>query len=304
MLGYTVPLYQRLTARALGDYQRYYCETCHQLKAQFGLLSTATVNYDMTFNTIILNAVMGGDDSFEKTPKSMRCVFRKPYTDQEMFRKMAAYTILITKWELYDDICDKPSMKTRLIDLVLSKAISKAQEEFPEYDRIVGEGFEELRNFEQDGCTDPLKMGRAFGRALTKPLSDIAGEYDFPKLRELYTNLTTAVYVMDAIDDLEDDYMDGTYNPFVRACPKFVNRSEYMTQNVYQITELMNGVMKDLQTAYKGVRERMTCMTEVTDNIIYLGIPESAKNAVAGRSEAKMSVKNLLERRKERTSTY
>ncbi|MCQ2079797.1 MAG: DUF5685 family protein [archaeon] len=304
MLGYTVPLYQRLTARSLGDYQRYYCETCHQLKAQFGLLSTATVNYDMTFNTIVLNAVTGGDDSFEKTPKSIRCVFRKPYTDQEMFRRMAAYTILITKWELYDDICDKPSMKTRLIDTVLSRAITKAETEFPEYDRIVGEGFEQLRTFEADGCTDPVKMGRAFGEALARPLSDIAGDHDFPALRDLYANLTTAVYVMDAIDDIEDDFMDGTYNPFLRSCPRFVNRAEYMAQSESQLTELVNNVMRDLQESYRAVRERMAFMTEVTDNIIYLGIPESAKNAVAGRSEAKMSVKNLLERRKERTSTY
>ena len=203
MFGYTVPLYQRLTAKNLADYQRYYCETCHQLKAQFGLVSAAAVNYDMCFNTIVLNSVMGGDDSFDRTPKSWRCVFRKPYTDQEVFRRMAAYTILLTKWELYDDEVDKPSMKTKFIDLALSRAISKAESEYPEYDRIVGEGFGRLRDLEAEGCTDPVLMGTTFGKALTEPLSDIAGEADSPALRALYTSLTTAVYVMDAVDDLE-----------------------------------------------------------------------------------------------------
>lgn len=44
-------------------------------------------------------------------------------------------------------------------------------------------------------------------------------------------------------------------------------------------------------------------MKEVTDNIIFLGIPESAKNAIAGRGMAKLSVKNALDRRKDRIST-
>ena len=304
MFGYTVPLYGRLSARELADYQRYYCETCHQLKAQFGLVATAAVNYDMCFNTIILNSVMHGDDSFELTPKSWTCVFRKPFTDQKVFRSMAAYTILLTKWELFDDKVDKPSLKTRIIDLTLSRAIAKAEETFPEYDRIVGEGFQRLRDLEADGCTDTVRMGRVFGEALTEPLSDIAGEADSPALRSLYTDLTAAIYVMDAVDDLEDDYKDGTYNPLLRACPRFINRDDYMQKNLYQVTDLMNSVMKSLQDSYRRVREDMTCMKAVTDNIVFLGIPESAKNSVAGRGGAKLSVKNALDRRKDRTATY
>ena len=304
MFGYTVPLYQRMSARNLDDYQRYYCETCHQLRSRFGLVSTAAVNYDMTFNTIILNSVRNGDNSFPGTPKSVGCVLKRNGTEDEVFGKMAAYTILLTKWELYDDKCDKPSVKTRFIDLVLAKAIAKAESEYPEYDRIVGEGFEKLRGLEQEGCTDAKRMGRMFGEALTAPLSDIAGESDSPALRSLYTNLTTAVYVMDAIDDLEDDYRDDTYNPFLKGCARFINRDDYMKKNLYEVSSLISGVVKDLQDSYRQVRERMHFMQEVTDNIIFLGVPESAKNAVAGRSAAKLSVKNTLDLRKERTSTY
>ena len=304
MFGYTVPLYQRMSARNLDDYQRYYCETCHQLRSQFGLVSTAAVNYDMTFNTIILNSVRNGDNSFPGTPKSVGCVLKHGGSTDELFGKMAAYTILLTKWELYDDKCDKPSVKTRFIDLMLAKAIAKAEEEYPEYDRIVGEGFERLRGLEAEGCTDAVRMGRTFGEALTAPLADIAGEYDFPALRRLYTDLTAAVYVMDAIDDLEDDYRDDTYNPFLQACARFINRDDFMKKNLYEISALVNGVVKALQDSYREVREHMHFMQEVTDNIIFLGVPESAKNAVAGRSAAKMSVKNALDLRKERTATY
>ena len=109
---------------------------------------------------------------------------------------------------------------------------------------------------------------------------------------------------MDAIDDLEDDFMDGTYNPFLQECTDFRNRDEYVRKNLYGLTGLVNGVIGDLQRDYSAVRRHMRSMTGVTDNIVYLGVPESAKNAVAGRSAAKMSVKNALDLRKKRTSTY
>ena len=304
MFGYTVPLYARMPFPERAAYQKYYCETCHQLKAGFGLVSTATVNYDMTFNTIVLNAVAGDVQEFEGTPKSVRCVFRGPKADSDIFRKMAAYTVLLTKWELVDDRTDKPSVKTDLIDLTLGRAISKAESMYPEYDGIVGRGFGRLRDMELDGCSDAVRMGKEFGKALTEPLSDIAGDSDFPELRSLFTDLTAAVYVMDAIDDLEDDFMDGTYNPFLQECTDFRNRDEYVRKNLYGLTGLVNGVIGDLQRDYSAVRRHMRSMTGVTDNIVYLGVPESAKNAVAVRSAAKMSVKNALDLRKKRTSTY
>ena len=59
MLGYTVPAYGRLSPADLSRYRRYYCETCHQLHEGFGLTGTLTVNYDMTFNTVLLCGITG-----------------------------------------------------------------------------------------------------------------------------------------------------------------------------------------------------------------------------------------------------
>lgn len=304
MFGYTVPLYSRMPAPERATYQRYYCETCHQLKAGFGLVSTAAVNYDMTFNTIVIDAVAGDGEVFEGTPKSIGCVLRGPKADSDIFRKMAAYTVILTKWEIVDDMEDKPSVKTDLVDLVLGRAISKAEKMYPEYDETVGRGFGRLREMELEGCTDAVRMGKEFGRYLAEPLGDIAGDGDSPAMRGMFADLTAAVYVMDAVDDMEDDFMDGTYNPFLEGCPDFRNRDDYVKGNLYELTGLVNGVIGDLQRDYSAVRKDMKSMTGVTDNIVYLGVPESAKNAVAGRSGARMSVKNAVDLRKKRNATY
>ena len=303
MFGYTIPLYTRMSALDLEAYRRYYCETCHQLREGYGLVSTSAVNYDMAFNLIVLSSVSGFTE-FEGTPSSPRCVFRHPKADSDIFRSMAGYTVLLTKWELYDDLVDKPSLKTRFIDLVLSKAISKAEKLYPEADRTVGEGFSKLRELEAQKCDDPLVLGRTFGRYLSEPMEMMVDPEFSEPLRELFTSLTSIVYVMDAIDDIEDDYMDGTFNPFLVGRDDFVNRKTFMDSEMYNVARLVKGCVQDLQDSYSKVRLLMKGMTGVTDNIVYFGIPESAKNAIAGRGGAKMSVKNALDRRAERNATY
>jgi hypothetical protein len=303
MFGYTLPQYNKMSSSDLGIYQRYYCETCHQLKDNFGLVSTAAVNYDMTFNTIIINAVAGDVQEFDGTKHSMFCVFQDPKADSDIMRKMAGYTILLTKWELVDDAVDKPSMKTNFIDLVLGRAISKAEKLYPEYDRIVGNGFEELRKLESDKCTDVIRIGNTFGRSLSVALSDFAGERSSGELEELFVQLTTLVYILDAIDDLDEDYMNGTYNPYLVNCEYFVNKKDYIAKNIYSLTETVNSVVGSMQKAYNGVKKDMRSCVGVADNIVYYGLPESAKNVLSGTSGAKASVKNTLKGHKERNAS-
>ena len=301
MFGYTVPMYARMSASDLSTYRRFYCETCHQLKAGYGLVSTSAVNYDMTFNTIVLNSVTGGASEMVRTTRSPFCVFKHPGSDSKLLHDMAAYTLLLTKWELYDDRVDKPSLKTDLIELTLGRAVSKAESEFPDYDKYVGDGFRKLRDMELKECTDAAAMGREFGKSLSEALGNIAGKNDTPQLRSLFTELTAAVYVMDAVDDLEQDFMDDTYNPLLADRRSFVNRDVYMKENLYSVTAMLRDVMESLQKAYLEVRKNMTCCVGVTDNVVFHGVTESAKKAVAGNSTAQASVKNILNGHKERS---
>lgn len=300
MFGYTVPAYSRLSPADNNLYRRYYCEGCHQLRAGFGLTGTTTVNYDMTFNTILLNGIMSDCPEFDGTKRRI-CVLDAPKADSSMMRKMAAYTLILTKWELYDDETDLPSAKTKLISFVLRNAMEKAVSLYPEYDEMVGEGFMRLRDMELAGCRDAPRMGREFGKGLTGPLEDISGEFYSRELGDVFTELTAAVYLMDAIDDLEDDFLDGTYNPLLPESG-FVNARRLIDSSVYELTGTVGDVVGSLQGAYSRVRPRMRGNESLCDNIVYYGIPESAKKVIMGEAKAKASIKNILGNRKERLS--
>ena len=301
MFGYTVPSYLKLSPSDMRRYRRYYCEGCHQLKDGFGLRGTFTVNYDMTFNTILLDGLMGEAIDFEGTTRRI-CVLEKPKADSDMMRKMAAYTLILTKWELEDDKTDKPSVKTKVIDTALASAIDKAVDMFPEYDRMVGKGFSDLRALELEGCRDARHMGLVFGDGLTGALKDIAGEYASDDLDCIFRELTAAVYIMDAIDDLDDDFMDGTYNPFL---PEngFTNAKDLIASRTYEFTEIIRETNSSMQGAYSRLRPMMKGNVSLCDNIVYFGIPESAKRVMTGDAIAKSSIKNVLSNRRQRNAS-
>lgn len=300
MFGYTVPAYGKLSPSDVSTYRRYYCEGCHQLRDCFGLTGTATVNYDMTFNTILLCGLTGDPPEIGPTERRL-CVLEHSKVDSELMRSMAAYTLILTKWELEDDETDRPSLKTGLISLTLSRAIEKAVRMHPEYDDMVGRGFSDLRRLELAGCKDARLMGRTFGRGLIGALEDIAGDAYTDDLGELFTELSTAVYIMDAIDDLDDDYMDGTYNPLLPDTG-FVNARTLIDSDVFRITELVNGTIGELQGRYSVVRRGMRGNVSLCDNIVYYGIPESARKVITGNAQAKASIKNVLSNRRDRNS--
>ncbi len=300
MLGYTLPYYNRLSPADNRVYRRYYCEGCHQLRAGFGLRSTLTVNYDMTFNTILLNSVAGDVLDFEGTTSRI-CVLDRPKADSDLMRAMAAYTLILAKWELRDDETDKPSLKSKAASASLSGAIKKAVEKYPEYDRMVGEGFANLHELEVQGCKDAVLMGRTFGEGLIGALRDIAGDSASDDLDNVFRQLSTIVYLMDAIDDLDEDFMAGTYNPFLPD-NGYTNAADYRMKHVYELSEIMNREIGSFQESYSRIRPQMRVGTGICDNIVYFGIPDSVKKVMMGSSTAKTSVKNVLSNRRQRMS--
>ena len=73
----------------------------------------------MTFNTVLLCGITGKALEIGPTEGTI-CVLDGCKTDDDLMRDMAAYTLILTKWELLDDDTDDPSLKSKLISLTLS----------------------------------------------------------------------------------------------------------------------------------------------------------------------------------------
>ena len=57
-----------------------------------------------------------------------------------------------------------------------------------------------------------------------------------------------------------------------------------------------------MQGSYSRVRPSMIGNQSLCDNIVYFGIPESARRVISGNSQAKASIKNMFSNRNARMS--
>ena len=294
MFGYTIPLDMAMSSQDNAAYRGYYCETCHQLRDGYGVMSTIIVSYEMTFASVLLNSVLSGGEQLTEPKTGPLCVFRHSTSSNELMRKLAAYTVLVANNDLVDDKLDGPSIKSNFGLIWMNHSIERARKDFPEYDRLIMEGYEELRVKEQAGCTDPIEMGYTSAKSMIDVMRLMNGDEWTPVLEELFRNLGAWVYIMDAIDDLDDDWKKDQYNPFLAGKDEFPGSQEFITANLYSISEIVGTVVGRIQKAYTELRPSMHMNTGICDNIIFQGVPTTVKLVMSGRSKMKPTLTDMI----------
>jgi hypothetical protein len=235
----------------------------------------------MTFNSIILNSISSEGIERQNIKNGMVCILGKRAVN-ELLEKIAGYTIILTKWELEDDKRDNASIRSGAARLALGRAIRKAERIYAEYDEQVAKGFEILMRMESEGCTDAVRIGRTFSETLMPAMRDIAGDTWNKDLEDLLIGMGTMIYVIDAVDDIDEDIRNGTFNPFLAGyeCPP--GKDEFIRDEVYKITDMTHNIMKDIQTSYSSIRGSMRFHKGIGDNVIFHGIPDSVKRVLCG----------------------
>jgi len=297
MFGYTIPIESMLSSIDTKIYRNYYCEACHQLKQEYGFLSTAVVNYEMTFMNIFLNSLLDEGILIKQQSKGKICILKRSAGNTELLKKLATYTILVANNGLIDDKIDSPSLKSNLGLLTLNRAIIKAKKDCPEYDEVIMKDYIALRNSENDNCNDVIKMGQLSAQSMLDVLEMMLGEIFTDDLRELFKNLGVWVYVMDAIEDLDEDALDGTYNPFLAGRNDFTNMKEFIQNNIYVFTNIISGIIRNIQTSYSNMRPSLRYNQTIIDNIIYQGIPASTQRIMKGDKTMNLNIKNMISER-------
>ena len=295
MFGYTVPIESMLSDDARRIYRSYYCETCHHLREEYGYVSTLTVNYEMTFANVFFNSILDDGMLIDNRPGGRFCIFRHSASNDELMHKLTAYTILVANNSLLDDVSDDPnSLKGKLGLLFLNPSIKKAAKEFPEYDRAILDGYDILRKAEAQKLNDPLLMGRYSAQSMIDVLDMMLGERMDDDMRELFRGFGIWVYVMDAIEDLDSDFKDRTYNPFLVNNKDFHDKKEFIRNNIFPIGELMGKCIENIQSQYVKLRPRLRFNQEIMDNIIYKGLSFSAHRIIRG-DKMDLSIRNMLD---------
>lgn len=215
MFGFVRPLRGELKVREWERFQSVYCGLCHTIRRRYGFAQTLMLSYDCTYLALVLDALepCGGEQD------KCRCVmhpFRRRTCAKQSDGIIRAATVsVILCWhKLADTIADERGIKrfiARLFRLFLRRGYRKAATELPAFDRETRECLEHLNVLERQKTPSLDRPADAFASILRAAVAD--WHIDSRILQEMFYHVGRWIYLVDACDDIQEDFASGSYNP-------------------------------------------------------------------------------------------
>ncbi len=261
MFGYVKPYKAELKVCEWEHYRATYCGLCHALRRKFGIFHRFALSYDITFLTLILNTFEGKACKCEKkrciaSPVKKRCVLCS--SDATDFT--ADVSAVLSYYSICDSVADKGFFKGipyRFTKLLFSGAYKKAKKNLPWFDEVVSSCISELSEIEKNKVAGIDAPADTFARIL----ASLSRYFDGEKARitkELFYHIGRAIYIIDALCDIDEDIKNKTYNPILLSN---TSRDEV----IQTINCSLNAAISALNLANTDV--------SIAVNILTLGIP-------------------------------
>jgi len=234
LFGYVTPLKAEMKVKDFARFKCYYCGLCCHIKKEFGNIPRMSLNYDMTFLGLLLDAL----NPEELEVSSYRCSLHPTekkivIANNKALSYAAAMNISLFYYKLLDDVNDDKSFKSKFFSIVLSP-----------YKRKFGDSIVKINN-DIKQCLNNLSIledNKTFNSIdeICDPFSNLVGiilrDYPFelindsPELRNTLYNLGYSIgkwiYLIDALDDLKADMEKGKFNPI-----NFLYNKDFLTYN-------------------------------------------------------------------------
>lgn len=207
----------RLTDADKARFGAAYCALCRTLGERYGQTARMILNYDFTFLAILLWPE-GGE------PERLRrgCVahpFRgRDYYPGNPALELAADESVILAWRQVGDALADPGRgkgRYRAAALALKGAYRKARERRPAFDAAAGEHLARLRELEQERRPSLDEPADAFAKLLSAAAQEADEAVKRRILEQFLYHLGRWIYLVDAADDLAEDFRSGSYNPLI-----------------------------------------------------------------------------------------
>lgn len=229
MFGTLKPHTCRLGCDRLRTYESFYCGLCKSLGDHFGQATRALLNYDAVFLALVAEGLMDEPAA----PDRCRCplmpiTFRPTLRpDSASLRYAAAMQLLLADQWLADRAEDGRRV-ARAARPLLSGKVDVARAILSD----LGVSLDDLTGFERVqaareivGVTGPREaaeptaaaLARVFSRMVELPGMSVEARSAEARaaLEAFGRHLGSAIYLIDALDDLSRDHRDGAFNPCV-----------------------------------------------------------------------------------------
>ena len=293
MFGYIRVNRPELKVREDVLYKALYCGQCKAQKVCTGQCSRLTLSYDFVFIALARMAL-----THEKPPQvhMKRCIMhplrRRPIADRSPALDDCAYAAaLLTYHKIQDDRMDEKGKKRLLATLAAPFANSarnralKASEAYAKLDKRIEEQLDAIHEIEQDQLPTADRPAELFGQAMADILlchTDVSAAEQ--KLgASLGLHVGRWVYLIDALDDFDEDLQKDRYNPF--AC--LYGKQPLTPEHREQIRMALYREISELERTLDLLELDENSETAgILYNIVTKGMPTVTEEVLAGRFHA------------------
>lgn len=278
-------------------YQSVYCTLCRKMGKKLGLPSRFLLNYDYTFLAMIMIALSEQKSSFIRG----RCVFNplkkcgKCTTHDQAFEYTSALTAIMFYHKLRDNINDSDKGKKIIWKLVMPYANhvrKKAAKNFPAEDALIDDyinrQFAAEKNVSESKTVVIDELCEPTANAISAIAEKLSNkESDKIILRHFGYFLGRWIYLIDALDDLNDDITKGTFNPLAMKYGLTAEDVQNKSDN-YENARCFGNDSLNMSAAEAIKYYELLDFGDykpILDNIMYLGISEAQKAALFSNTE-------------------
>lgn len=281
MFGYVTVDKSVLTEDEYKVFCAYYCGLCKSIGKNVSQISRLGLSYDITFLALVLASVSGGNKVRNK-----KCILH-PFTEKEIVSdntavSYAASAGCVLAYEKFrDDFADDRNIKALLSALIIGSGYKRACSELERECEIIKKQLRLLCELEKSHCASIDDTADAFAKILETLFTPdfIENENERRALAWLGYNLGRWIYIMDAVNDFEDDRKSGAYNTLSEmGYADFEKCSEDMRLS---LTLTLDGIA----SAFELIDFK--CNKDLIGKIVYIGLKEKQQLILDGRGKDK-----------------
>lgn len=290
MFGYIKICKPEMRIRDYESYRAVYCSLCKELGRRFGILARFTLNYDNAFLAVLKMSLSDEQPCFQKC----RCGFNpfvkccKCGNGQKEISFAANTAMIMIYYKVKDNLHDDTflhKIPMWLLYPFVSYAHKKASRRYPDVEQAVSRYIKAQTEVEANPNVILDVAAEPTARVLSELFAmDCEDENQALVLNRLGYCIGRWIYLMDAIDDLEEDIKNKSFNPFL--LNHRILENSITTQTITEIRKYAQGVLN--LTAGEAAKAFELLDTykfrEILHNIIYLGLAQSQINVL--RKEA------------------
>lgn len=272
MFGYVTPFKPDLKVREYETYKSIYCGLCREMGKMYGPFARLTLSYDFAFLAMFELSIHNSLPEFHNCRCAVNPLKKKTCAKNCVELEFSASVAMIMLYyKVQDNIRDSKGIKKLFWILVrpfAGVAKRKAAKKYPSIEQNIKEAMNRQYLVESTGepCVDESADPTAAALGAVCAKMDENRQTELTRFGYL---LGRWVYLIDALDDLEQDEKTGNYNPFLKGCGE--NTDEIKKYACGSI----NATAAELQLALEKLDIKV--FKPIIDNVIYIGLADAQK---------------------------